>query len=739
VKLDHNINDRHHFNGSFIFSDAPRYLADQGGIWSAGSTDGGPLANYYQHFVNAPSVRLSETWTVTPNVVNVVNATLNRFYNPSYAVSQKGNWPSTLGIGDYGAGNFPIIKMAGINSDESTWNGVRETNLGSQFNDFYTANTFVFNDNLSWVHGRHIFKFGAEFRAMQFNSHGDNGVPQVVFSKAQTSNGMDGTGFGFASFMLGYANQMQSVSQVNNTYGRRKALSLYAQDDIKVTSKLTLNMDLRWDFNGHYHEKFGHWSSFNTTMINPVTGQPGALEFLKDGSDSFDKKQYWLNFAPHIGAAYQVTPKTVARASFGVMYVPLNLNTWGGIPYGFNPGYSLNNTYGTPYYWDNGYPGQAVEVPHDPNFTRWGMVSIDPRALMPGNVQQWTAGVQREITNDLKVDVSYIQSRAYHLQSGVLRGNQPKMEDYTNVVKTGQQWAWVTKPGFDNWSGFGWAAVAPFPTVASTWGPLFYVGNPDGNSDYQSLQFSVTKRASHGLSLQASYNYSKAHGNASDGFQELWGVGSIQDIYALDKERHVILPYDQTHIVKGYVTYELPLGKGKAFLGGAGDALNALVGGWTVSSAFHYNTGTPMQINGNDNWYPGFSNPVRANIAPNCDIGRNFSGKLGGTYFNPACFSNPVYGEFGNAPTYMENLRGFGLATEDLGVNKYFKFGQDGRFKLNVRFEMFNVFNRHGYKGPETGINNSFKNSSNPYGNFGQVTDYAGGPRVGQLGARFTW
>jgi hypothetical protein len=734
IKIDHNLSSQHHLNGSYIWEAIPRILADQGGIWSPGSSDGGPMANAYNHRTTAPAVRLSESYTISNNLLNVFNVTLNRFRNPSSAVSQKGNWPTTLGLGDTGAGNFPIIRFNGINSDQNRTAAdgtfVSESPLGSQFNDFYAGNTYIVNDNLSWVRGRHTWKFGAELRFMQFNSHGDYGVPLLAFDPAQTAGTYGGNaGFGFASFLLGEVNQA-SVSEPNNTYGRRKTLSLYAQDDIKVTSKLTMNLDLRWDFNGRYHEKYGHWSNFNQTLINPVTGQPGALEFAANGGASFERRQNLHNFAPHVGAAYQLTPKTVVRGSFGVRYVPLNLNTWGGIPYGFNPGYPLNNQVLTPFNWDNGYPGTAVAVGKDPNFTRWGMVSIDPRSLDLGNIQEWTVGVQHELTNNLRLDANFIQNHGYHLQSGYLGANQAKLADYTAMVNAGQMWAWVTKPGYNNWSGFGWAAVQPFPTVAMTWGPLFTVGTPLGNSDYQSMQIALTKRTSRGLSMQASYNLSSAHGDTDTAFQELWWAGPIQDIYNLGKERHTIASFDQTHIVKGYIVYELPFGKGRTLLSDVGGALNAVVGGWTVNSGFHYNSGTPLRIT-STNWYPGVNN-VYPNMVSGCNVhSASFNGQIGSTYFNPACFANPTYGEFGNAPTFNPDVRGFGLATEDIGINKYFSFGGDGRVKLNIRYDMFNAFNRHSYAGPNTGVD----------ANLGKILDGGGspGPRQGQLGARLTW
>lgn len=730
VKLDYDLSHKHRLDGSIIYAYIPRLLSNQGGIWSAGSQDGGPMANAYDHNTTAPSLRFRDSWTISSKLLNVFSVTFNRFRNPSDARSRDGNWPSTLGLGDFGAGNFPVIKFQGVNGTDHTYvDGlpIDETILGSQFDDFYAANTFIYDDTLSWVHGRHAYRFGAELRVQQFNSHGDSGVPAFIFDPAQTAGSFGANaGFGFASFLLGDVNQA-TVSEPDNTYGRRKSISLFVQDDIKVTSRFTLNADVRWDFNGRYHEKYGHWSNFDTTAINPVTGLLGSLEFANEGSDSFEKKQYYHNFSGYIGGAYQITPRTVARASFGVFYVPLNLNTYSGIPYEFNPGFVLNNQVLTSFNWDSGYTGQAMDIGKDPNFTRYGMVSVDPHILELGNVQAWSVGVQREISRDVVVEANFIQNHGYHLESGYVAANQPKLADYTAIVQSGQQWSWITKPGF---SGYGWASVAPFPNVAMTFGPLFFVGSPLGNTDYKSLQVSIKKRTTHGLSMLASYNLSSSHGDVDNAFEDLYYAGPLQDVDNLGQERHTISSFDQTHIVKGYVLYELPLGRGKALLSGAGPVLNGLLGGWTVSGDFHYNTGTPMRITANV-YYPGINN-VYANIVPGCDISEHYNGQVGGTYFNPACFANPPNGEFGNAPGYLAALRNPGLATEDLGVSKFLRFSE--RYRLRLYFQLFNVFNRHGFSGPNTQIGTM---------GFGEVLpqDLNGlpGPRVGQFGARFSF
>jgi hypothetical protein len=731
TKLNYDFSQKQRLDGSIIFTYTPRLLSDQGGIWSAGSSDGGPMANAYDHNTTAPSIRLRDSWTISDSLLNVFSVTFNRFRSPSQARSQNGNWTTALGLGSFGAGNFPVIKFQGVNGNDHTYVQnlpIDESNLGSQFNDSYAANTFIYNDSVSWIRGRHAYKFGAEFRVQQFNSHADSGVPAFVFDPAQTAGAFGpNAGFGFASFLLGDVNQA-SLSEPDSTYGRRKSATLFAQDDIKISSKFTLNLDFRWDFNGRYHEKYGHWSNFNTTATNPVTGLPGELQFANGGGDSFETNEYYHNFSGNIGGAYQLTPHTVVRASVGVYYVPLNLNTYSGIPYGFNPGFVLNNQVLTPFNWDGGYPGHATDIGKNPNFTEFGMVSVDPHMLELGNVQSWTAGIQREINHDLAVEINFIQNHGYHLESGYDTANQPNLSTYTALVQSGQQFSQVTKPGF---TGFGWASVAPFPNVAATFGPLYFVGAPLGNSDYQSLQVTVKKRTSHGLSVMASYNLSSCHADVDNAFEDVFYAGPLQDVYALDRERHTMCSFDQTHIGKGYVLYELPFGRGRALLSGASTVLNGFVSGWTLSGDVFYSTGTPMRITANV-FYPGINN-VYANIVPGCDISAHWNGQVGGNYFNPACFSNPPNGDFGDAPGYLAGLRNPDLATEDIGVNKSTRFGCE-TCQLHVYFQIFNVFNRHGVAGPNTQIGTA---------GFGTVMaqDLNGrpGPRVGQIGARFNF
>lgn len=749
VKMDYNMGPKQHLAGSFYWDNYPRINADQGGAWSPTAPDGGPLANSYWHNTTAPGVRLSDTMTISPSMLNTVYATFNRFRNPSMAVSQAGKWDSKLGLLS-GAGNFPLMYFdSGMYFGGANYqNGWSFSPIGSQFNDFYAGNTYIYSDELDWNHGRHNVKAGVEFRAMQFNYHTDDGTftggYPIIFDPTSTAphwyniNSYDQIGNAFGSFLLGDVYNAEN-NNPDNEYGRRKVFSWYASDDFRMNSRLTFNFSLRWDFNNPYKEKYGHWSNFDLTALNPVTGELGTMKYLTSGSQSFETRQDYYNYSPHIGVAYKITGKTVARANFGVFFTPLNLNTWGGVPYqqagdvGFHPVTQEAN-----FNWDGGYSPTSVQL-KTPDWTQADMISVDHRSLTPGNVQQYSVGVQRELDRVSVLDVNWIQSHSYHLQSGVFQNNQPKFSDYQNYVVTGKFPA--SYNGYWGGAGPGWEGLTPYPQAEAGYGPLLSVGVPLGNADYRSLQISVSRRAVKGLSIQGSYNWSQTHGDVDSGFEELWGTGSLQNVYDLKNEAKDISSFDQTHIVKGYVIYNLPIGRGKWLMANDSAVADAFVGGWSLDGDFHYNTGTPISVH-SSNYYLGFSS-VYINLVPGCKLTTG-SRTLNQPYLNPSCFQNPNPGagggaapQLGNGGNFQSQVRNPGLATEDLGLHKSLAIGPEGQYNLTLRLEFFNVFNRDALAGPDTNLNDT-----NAQGQkiFGYVNNYGGiGPRIGQFGARFTF
>lgn len=181
-------------------------------------------------------------------------------------------------------------------------------------------------------------------------------------------------------------------------------------------------------------------------------------------------------------------------------------------------------------------------------------------------------------------------------------------------------------------------------------------------------------------------------------------------------------------MIKGYVIYDLPFGRNKAFLSHANSALDYVVGGWTLNLGYHYSSGTPVQVH-STNWYPPF-NAVYINLKSGCNLTTGVMA-LNQTYLNTSCFSNPAYGQLGNGGNYLSDVRNPWLLTEDLGVHKNFIFGPSERFRLTVRGEFFNILNR-------TQLNNLVTNINDQ--NFGKFIGNGGiGPRIGQVGLRLTF
>ena len=764
VKLTHRFSNTSQFDGSFIWTQRPRTLVDSGGIWDPNASDqtGGPLSRGRRQDVGSRQLRLSHSYTFSSNVINVANFTYSSYTNPSVAGAALGstNWPQQLGFGDVGLNNFPEIDFG------DAVNGIGTTAIGYNANSGYEGRVFIFNDSLSWVTGKHMFKFGGEYRRMDNRSWPGTGVLSFDFSPQTT--GMTGqpwsnqVGFGFASFLLG---DVVSASQgtPGELHGRRSYVALYGQDDWRVSDNLTLNLGLRWETTGPWTEQNGHWANFDTSLTNPVTGLPGTLVYAQNGGTSFEGPRDWSQFGPRLGLTYTPTPKLVARAAYGIFYEPIGMDYWFGVPYSFAPGYRATNEVravggGAPAFnWNAGYPG--AEIPpggEDPNFTQWGMVSMSPEGLKAGRIQQWNAGFEYEVTRDLVLGANYIGTKGSRLNSGDFQRNQPNMAAASALVQRGQEWNWVWDeasaaasgvpypyPGFSN---FSFMALAPYPTVAETWGPLYYVGSPLGSSDYTAFQFTLNKRMSSGVAANVSYTWSRSHGNQATGFQERWAVGPLQDVNNLAAEANVIGFNDRTHILKGYVAWELPFGQGRKWMNTTGWK-DAVFGGWQLSMMFKYMSGLPLGVDPNtgangmysNNYIAGWSDfgyPIYVNADPNGSYNTMFNGNYdatdqganGNQYFDPNNFSNPAYGAFGTGPGRFAQIRGFGFAGEDLGLMKNFRFG--GRYTLQVRFELINILNRHYYTDPVTDI-------GSPY--FGYVTSTTGQPRQGQLGVRFEW
>ncbi len=766
IKLDHTLSGKDRLSGSWIYNHRPRTLVDSGGIWEAGSTDGGPLADDRVQLVRAYEFRASESHTLAPNLLNVFNATYNWYWNGNNPTSTGTNWASQLGLGNTGADNFPSISFG------SSVNNYSVTSIGNTWQNDYSGAIFIYGDSLSWSKGRHTFTFGGDFRAYQINSHTGSGALNFNFLPSTTgapgASYSSNVGFGFATFLLGDVTNAKE-STPYDLYGRRKATSLFAQDNWKLTPKLTLNLGLRWEYTFRFHEKYGHWANFDLTAIDPKLGIPCTLVFAKNGSDSFEKNEYPTNFGPQLGFAYSPWKKWVFRGSFGILYVPIGTQHWEGTPYGFAPGFQGTNQTNAAFNWDSGYPGVFVPGNKNVDITQFCCVvaSIDPRALRAGYTDGFNIGVQYEITPTMRIEAAYIGNRGHRLPDTALNYNEPSAKTFFGFINMGNSYnpysynvcsaanaaSFGIKYPYPGFCGDLYQAIAPYPQLAGLmdtyyYDQLYYVGLPLAQTYYNSMVIDLKKRAGRGLTMDLNYTLSRQEGDTYTAFQETYAdYTPIQDFSNIAQAAHTITNYDQTHVVKGLVTYELPFGRGRQWISNRGRLVNSLVGGWTVAGLVLYTSGQPFQAGVPNPYYAGWGN-----IYPNFNLS-GFSGPIfkrgqytpptptdqtpASDFYLPAdVVTAPAYGQFGTGPSAISALRCPGSANENASILKYFSMGSDGQYKLSFRTEFYNLFNRHYFGIQGCGGGHAQASAGQP---LGFVTGVNSAPRTGQFAVRFTF
>lgn len=756
-RVDHNLTANNRLSGDYIHMFTPRLLVDSGGVWQAGSVDGGPLANARTQIVSANTYHISDSHTFSSNLINVASIGYNRYWNGSVPGTSS-DYPPTLGFGETGAGNFPQINFKG------GVNGVTESNIGNAWGGHWIAEAYILNDTVTWVHGHHTIKIGGEAWHQKDSTVPFMGGLSFNFSNDQTGAPTDAAiskdvGFSFASFMLG-AVQSASESTGVPLHSRRDQFSLFAQDDFQVNTKLTLNLGLRWDVTTPLTEKDGRWTVFDPNVQDTLWGIKGMDVFANSGSKSFEGSPDYRQFGPHVGFAYRATSRLVARGSYGITYNPIGTNTWGPVPYSADYGFGGTNAVPqtqnfTPAFdWDNGYPGRFTPALKDPHVTilssvGWGQTIVDPHGLSQGYEHQFNAGLEYALTRDTRLSVNYVGNRGERLHDGNLATSNVAPSQVLSLYQSGHEWDWVSDSGsaaaagvpypFQGWSGFAIQALNKYPQLSEQWDGNYFINTHVGQTTYDALQIEALRRSGSGFTFDMSYVLARSLGNTGNAFVETWTNGAFQDFSNLGQEASLPTSGDARHIVKGYVTYQLPVGRGKRFL--SSNALaDKFIGGWEASALLRYNSGNPIFVYA-QNPYTGISA-----LYPNVDLHGNFSRQFrkgsfvpysggstppsGDRYFDSTLYSQPAPGQLGSGPEVVSANRGFGYSDEDATLLKNTTFGTEGKYRLSFRVEFYNLLNRHYYSNPNTDITSP---------EFGYTTGVTGNGRNGQFGTRFQW
>jgi hypothetical protein len=437
--------------------------------------------------------------------------------------------------------------------------------------------------------------------------------------------------------------------------------------------------------------------------------------------------------------------------------VPIGIQYWTGIPYGFAPGFQGVDAATAPFNWGSGYPG--VFTPGTKSTTMPINIlgaTISPNSLLAGYTDNWNIGVQYELRKNMLVDVSYIANRGHHLQDTGLWNNETTPAEFQSLAQSGNALNWVCSaanaaaykvpypyPGF---CAPALAAVAPYPQLASGeanywyYPNMFNVGLPIGQSYYDSMVLRFVKRFGAGLTMDLNYTLSRQEGDVYSAFGDSYDTASVQDFTKLGQEAQTLSGYDQKHVFKGGVTYELPFGHGRPLLSAARGVTNGLISGWRVSGLVTYASGLPLSFySSNYYYYPLWAatyvnynlsgyNGSQFNSGNFQNVSNSSNPPAADRYFPATVASNPAYGDFGSGPPRVDALRGFGITSENVSLLKNTSFGHEGRYKLQFRVEFYNLFNRHTFANPITDLTSP---------EFGFVPGVSSTPRNGQFGVRF--
>lgn len=702
---------------------------------------------------------------------------------------------------------FPVIALGTlINSIGSTTASADAENrfiVNDNLTMIHGAHTFTFGGDLRRLQRNESGIPTGSFTFEPIES-GLNGVGFINGNQAVSLP--VGTGNPVASFLFG-GMDFSRFDYPFSQYYRWWQTGVYAQDDWRVRPNLTLNLGLRWDLQIPRTEKYGNVSTMDPTLANPAAGGlPGAFTYYGTGPGRNGLPRigntYYDGFQPRIGLAYAIGPerRSVFRSAFGITRPLGNDNLENGIGGGlYDTGFAGLATVNRPqdyvgspaYYWNNPYPPASVAM--GPNLNPGILVGNDnppmihPTAGLPPTQIYWNAQVQHEFSTNTKLSVGYVGMHTYHLGvwakpnevnpvfaaqklgAAAAAAGLPLNQFMALPVTDPRAAAAGITPPFPNFvSVFGPGAtisqaMRPWPQYGDTDNPF----DPIGSVMYNGLQTSLEKRFSHGLTFLVSYTYSKTIGDVDTNQGALAGAenaifaGSFyQNYYDLKSERNVTSS-DIPQVLSLSYTYELPVGPGKRFLNHRG-VVGKVLGGWQVSGIQQYQSGRPIHIEydafGSSNPYfaagDGFSfrpNVVAGQPLKNPNYSPSCSGPVQPTpgrqscqfYINPAAFTLPPSGDFGNAPNLFSQLRMPAYYNEDLSLSKRIPITE--RVDLQFQANFFNAFNRVIFSSggnAQTFIINaaptdlSAASLANSSSIFGIMTAQQNGPRIIQFGLR---
>ncbi len=778
ARMDYNFSDKDSAYSRYSYSNEVGHNAPPLGniLDGGGFGDDGKQKNYGANFM------FSETHVFTQSLTNEARFGFNYlhtgFQHPNAANT---GFAASVGFGGIPVaplnGGLPAVGVSGLSGFGSpTWSTTDEH-----------ENVYQIIDNVTKIWGNHALKAGVSFQNVRFSTlqpQDSRGYYNYTGrATANVSNGstVSNSGSGIADFLLD-AQHDAGLSNETTNGDQRSDNAAYFQDDWRVKQNLTVNLGLRWEFFQPYQDVGGYQASFSPTAgsmsFNTSTGYgSGKAQYLipteawsyamnvmnntsyspnysavlaEDGitpvstSDPHLLKAQHTNFAPRLGVAYSLDPKTVIRAGFGIFYGGLeSTGYWPNL--GENYPFQFTGTFNPPACGNNNCPGDNITIANGYSaIIAAGFASNTTGLTMRGAetnpktsyTEGWNLTAERSLTSDVVATIGYVGNDGKHLIA-LVDGNAPVA---------------AAAPGQGSQNN------RPFPHSGGSSNQV-----NTGMSEYNALQTKIEKRMAHGYSLLATYTWSHSIDDIDTPLGSSGDSGGPNFYLVPLKFDRSQSPWDTRHRLTFNGLYQLPFGKGRAYLNDNAVA-DILVGGWSVNAMFTAQSGnyftvwtnnisTPDNIGGRaikiGDPYAGGGSAPSNNASISCPASvRNVA-----HWFNPCAFENPwnaaatgdhplTKGNYITDPATILNYVGgrrnqiAGPGYERVNMSIFKNFNLYHQNKLEFRADIFNLFNTPALGNP---------NDSNINNNAGQITgtrnlqSHSPDSRFMQMSAKFSF
>jgi hypothetical protein len=756
--------------------------------------------------MTSKAIAVGYNYVFTPNVIGNLDLAVSRF---NYLRTPKNSgfdfstidWSSSFNSQLGSAERTPPTMVIQGESDDLT------SSQGQSYIVDHDTQTWV-SPSVTLVRGRHTFQTGVQFEVTLDNyaqsnitsgaiGFGGSFTEDYNTTTDPTASGSAplGTGnqFGLADFLLGWGgsagqqtgNHFFGTAVIPNlVLGKQTMSAFFLNDTVHATSKLTLNLGLRYEYQSPWTERHNRQSYFDPGAVDPIAaaavgtaGGPNAapLGAVRLVDSIYHSSRYNLNpnragLAPRIGFAYSLDPKTVIRGGYGLFWIPLDAS------WATNPLNDPANAANTDYIGNNG----STQVPTNTITTPWlnfvlpPGASIDSKTGLPvvalnveggsnptfenpqyqyGYMQQWNLDVQRTLWGGWFTDIAYAANKgthlpAYNLEVGQLADSILAQAAEQAANAGGNAAAATIAKSVPNPFATTAAPGSSLSSANTTLGQLLrpypqfngvqYAGAGAFASNYQSLQATLQKRFNGGGTILAAYTWAKLISNTDTitSWLEPGGKGGTQDSNNLHADKSISSQNVPQHLIVSYVL-DLPFGRNQRYLHDVSPLANKVVGGWGIDGVTTLQTGFPINISSTNpsgaNYYgaPG----LRPNVVAGCKKAtsgsaqsRVINGLTGQGWINQACFTPPPAYTFGNESRVDSSLTADGVANWDFAAFKHTTFGPDNKIGFEFRAEIFNTFNRTQFGPPANtaGAGNFGGFSGNVMMNTPRLVQFAG-------------